>query len=51
MGAWKLEVRTLVDKLDSPSLREIRCCLLTIRSTLDSYDEFAGRVSTDEGLT
>ena len=43
--AWKLETRTLANKLDSPALREIRSCLLTIKSTLASYDEFARRVS------
>ena len=43
--AWHLEARSLVNKLDSPALREIRSCLLTIKSTLGSYDEFAGRVS------
>ena len=45
LRAWRLETRLLVNRLDSPALREIRSCLLTIESTLGSYDEFA-RVST-----
>ena len=43
--AWRLEARLLENRLDSPALREIRSCLLTIDSTLGSYDEFARRVS------
>ena len=45
--AWGHETRTMVNKLDSPALREIRGCLLTIKSTLASYDEFAERASAD----
>ena len=45
--AWDRETKTMTNKLDSPALREIRSCLLTIGSTLASYDEFAERVSAD----
>lgn len=46
--AWKLEAGTPTNKLDSPPLREIRSCLLTIKSTLASYDEFARRLSAED---
>ena len=48
--AWESEIKTIVHKLDSPALREIRSCLITIGSTLASYDEFAERVVADEYL-
>ena len=45
VDAWNHETKTMTNKLDSPALREIRSCLVTIGSTLASYDEFAERVS------
>ena len=44
---WPRESRAAAQKYDSPALREIRSCLVTIESTLASYDEFADRVSAD----